>query len=80
MVEASRCRWAIEDIAAKVVAVESGMPQRIKRQHDLAAIAAADRRHQFFKVFWAVRKRRLHGGEFLALEFRGFGYTGFPSN
>src|SRR5262249_27425635 len=41
-----------------------------ERQHDLAAVVAADRRHQALEEFWPVPQRRLDRGKPLAFETR----------
>src|SRR5215510_5094021 len=64
--------FGLEEIASLAIAIEAILTQGIERPHDLAAVAAANRRHQLLEIFWAVAQRCLDRGKALAGKARRF--------
>src|SRR6266487_2336207 len=62
--------FRLQEIASLAVAIEAFRAQRIEREHDLAPVAAAHRRHQLLEKFGSVGECCLDGGETRARKAR----------
>src|SRR5882762_11974329 len=70
----------LDEITSVLVAIQrKAGSQGFKLPHDLAAVAASNRGHEFFEIFRSVGERGLDRGETPAFEARRLGHAGFQA-
>src|SRR5262249_3358529 len=70
----------LDELTSVVVVIEcKTRSQGFKLPHDLAAVAASNRGHEFFEIFRSVAERGLDRGEAPSFEARRLGHAGLQA-